>query len=278
MKQIRFLSLTILVCLSCQSNGQMNEAKFTKNYLKALEQKYPDVKYKITGDLKIEAEKNGETMRHFLDNAYNTYKQEPSELDNILEMYSNSAGDLYTSSDQLDTTRIVPIIKDKLYLEEVLRLTEGKEINLVYEKLNEELVVVYAEDKQNSMAYFDNKKLEKSAFVGNLSSLAKTNLEGILPEIEKFGEKPFFMLTAGGDYEASLILLDFIWTKENFPVDGDIVISIPSRDLLMITGTENPDGLEKMKKLAYETINSGNYTLTSDFFVRANNSWKKFDY
>ncbi|MCG8323059.1 MAG: hypothetical protein MI921_26400 [Cytophagales bacterium] len=200
----------------------MNEAKFTKTYAKVLKQKYPDVKYKVTGDLKIEAEKNGQTVTHFLNNAFNSYSQEPSELDNILETYSNSAGDLYASDEQLDTTKIVSIIKDILYLEEVKRLTESEEISLVYEKLNEELVILFAEDTENSISYFDKDKLKKTSFGGDLYSLAKKNLENILPEIEKFGEKLLFMLTAGGYYEASLILLDFIWTKENFPVDGDL--------------------------------------------------------
>lgn len=157
-----------------------------------------------------------------MNNAFNSYSQEPSELDNILETYSNSAGDLYASDEQLDTTKIVSIIKDILYLEEVKRLTESEEISLVYEKLNEELVILFAEDTENSISYFDKDKLKKTSFGGDLYSLAKKNLENILPEIEKFGEKLLFMLTAGGYYEASLILLDFIWTKENFPVDGDL--------------------------------------------------------
>lgn len=58
MNQSEFFILTILlICIGCQSKGQMNEAKFTKTYAKVLKQKYPDVKYKVTGDLKMKRKK-----------------------------------------------------------------------------------------------------------------------------------------------------------------------------------------------------------------------------
>lgn len=275
------LILIILTgCLSFESKAQMNESKFTRAYLKVLKSKYPDVNYKILENLKIEAEKNGSTVTHFLDNSYNSYVQEPSGLNEILETYAKSAGDLYEANEKLDTTRIVPIIKDIQYLEGVERLTTdgNNEIGLVYEKLNDGLLVVFAEDTENSISYFDKEKLSKTSLTGDLFSLALENLENILPDIQKHGDNPLFMLTAGGDYEASLILLDFIWTKENFPVDGEIVIAVPSRDLLLITGSESPDGLKKMKQLADETIKKGSYTLTSTFFIRSEGKWEKFDY
>lgn len=279
MNQSKIFILTILLfCIGCQRTDRMNEAKFTQIYLNALQQKNPDVSYNITGFLEIEAEKEGQTFTHFLNNAFNSYSQEPSDLNNIIETYSNSASELYEQDEKLDTTRIVPIIKDVQYLEEVKKLTKSEEINLVYQELNKELVVLFAEDTEKSISYFTKDKLNKTSFDGDLYMLATKNLDNILPDIEILGEKPLFMLNVGGDYEASLILLDFIWTKENFPVDGEIVILIPSRDLLMITGSESIEGLKKMKKLANEVIESGNYTLTSDFFIRSNGAWKMFEF
>jgi uncharacterized protein YtpQ (UPF0354 family) len=75
------------------------------------------------------------------------------------------------------------------------------------------------------------------------------------------------MITAGGNFEASLILLDDIWTKENMPVDGQIVIAIPTRDLLLVTGSKNIEGISKIKSMAAEAWGQGPYQLLPDLFI-----------
>ena len=47
------------------------------------------------------------------------------------------------------------------------------------------------------------------------------------------------MLKAGGDYEASLLLFDDIWRDGQVKVDGDIVVAVPAKDVLLVTGSNN---------------------------------------
>jgi uncharacterized protein YtpQ (UPF0354 family) len=75
------------------------------------------------------------------------------------------------------------------------------------------------------------------------------------------------MMTAGGDYEASLLLDVGIWTGGQIKVDGEIVVAIPSRDMLLITGSNSQAGIAKISKLAEHTLKVAPYRLTSQLFV-----------
>ena len=44
------------------------------------------------------------------------------------------------------------------------------------------------------------------------------------------------MLTAGGNYEATLILLPEVWESVAEMVSGQIVAAVPARDVLYFTG------------------------------------------
>ena len=51
------------------------------------------------------------------------------------------------------------------------------------------------------------------------------------------------MMTADGDYEASLLLFDHIWRGGKVEVNGDIVVAIPAKDVLLITGSKSRKGI-----------------------------------
>lgn len=70
------------------------------------------------------------------------------------------------------------------------------------------------------------------------------------------------MLVADGNYEASLLLADEIWQSKQIPVKGDYVVAIPSRDTLLITGSEDVENLAKIKELATSTAKDSPYRRT----------------
>jgi len=83
-----------------------------------------------------------------------------------------------------------------------------------------------------------------------------------LTDIKRDGSDGVYMFTAGGNYEASIILLDSLWTKENLPVKGDFVIAIPSRDVLMITGSNDKAGINEAKRTRQKDLRPGNYPIS----------------
>ena len=162
--------------------------------------------------------------------------------------------------------------KDRPWLEETRKamMDRGaKQIaETVHEDLNSDLLILYAEDSPKNIRYFSPKDLEKARIDRKeLRSLACENLKRLLPKIERSGANGLFMLTAGGDYEASLLLFDSIWSNMKKEVRGDVVVAIPSRDLLIVTGSEDSQGIEKMKQIVQKASAEGSYRLTTKLFV-----------
>lgn len=250
--------------LSCSSQPKiLSEQEFTKIYMDSLKQSFPSVKFEIAENLTILATNDGKEGKHYLDNAYKEYKLEPKSIGEIIKRYVVASGELYKEKKPIRTENIIPVIKPIDYLDELRKISKenGKEKEpwIVYEKYNEELIVVFGEDTESSIAYFTQSDFEKlNINKDTLLEFSIENLRRILPNIEKIGEKNMYGLSAGGYLEASLILLPKLWTKENFDVLGDIVVSIPNKDLIFITGTENTTELNKVKEMTEKSYNEGN--------------------
>jgi len=276
-KLLFFLTLTLIYC-SCGNDNTnsksklISEKKFTEIYTDSLKKYHPEYTYTIKKDLEIQVKLNEGGFIHYLNNAYTSYKNEPDSLIAVLSMYLKSASDLYKKEEPIQKNKIIPVIKDAAYIDEMATTLNANNktnepVTLVYEKYNDKLVIVYAEDGENGIAYFATERFKESGLSkDSLFTLAVKNLDSVLPKIEILGEKGYYMITAGGNYEASLILLTDIWTKENIQVKGDIVITIPTRDLLLVTGSKDSDGIKKMTAVAKEAWETGPYQLIPDLF------------
>ncbi len=98
----------------------------------------------------------------------------------------------------------------------------------------------------------------------------------LLPKIEMRRIGDILLISAGGDYEASLLLIDDIWSGGQIKVDGDIVVAVPARDVLLVTGSRNRTGLKKVRELAAKYVAEGRYELTDMLFVYRDGRFSKF--
>jgi len=279
MKKLLIYFIVTLTYYSCSNENSENKGKFisekafTNIFMDSLKKHHPKNEYTIRQDLEIHVKSNGSDHIHYLNNAYTSYKIEPDSLVTVISMYVKSASDLYKKEEPIQKDKIIPIIKDAGYIDEIaITLNQNNKTNepvsLVYEKYNSKLVIIYAEDIENGISYFTLDRFKESGINrDSLYSIALKNLDKILPAIQRNGENGYYMLTAGGNYETSLILLNDIWSKQNVPVEGDIIIAIPTRDLLLVTGSKNDEGIKKLKSVAKEAWESGPYQLTPDLFL-----------
>lgn len=273
---MRYLIILLIfnLTISCSINqDHLTEKQFTEKYYKKAIELNPDIDYKIIYNLHLTSTYDENNYQHFLNNAYSEYKLEPSDLDSVIIKYINASEDLYKSTDSINISRIVPVIKDKNYITDIEKsLSEKGDVesntDLVFEKYNEELIVVFAEDQEKSIKYFSIEDLIKTGFPrDNLLEKSVSNLKQILPEIQSVGDSGLFGLLAGGVYESSLILFESIWNKDNFDVKGDIVIAIPTRDLLFVTGSQDFNGLDNVRENIKESFEIGSYFLTTELFI-----------
>ena len=66
----------------------------------------------------------------------------------------------------------------------------------------------------------------------------------------------------------------------DLPVDlpGDPVVAVPARDVLVITGSESPGGLEKATRCVERVFFAGSHhPLVPDLLIRHHDRWHRFD-
>ena len=278
------LAQIIPLCSGCSNSTVMEPKKFTDEYADHLRQLAPAAKVEIVKDLELKVAPPGRSdFTVFLDNAYNEYKQNPQLKEDVIKKFAASALETidYHKSNPLDRTNIVAIVKDRQWLEDTRQtlITRGaKEFpETVHEDLNSDLIILYAEDTEKNMRYVSPKDLEKAHINrSELRTLAMENLRRVIPKIEQHGTNGLYMLTAGGDYEASLLLFDSIWSGLKNSVQGDVVVAVPTRDLLIVTGSDDAQGIDKMKQIIQQAWSGGPYQLTQKLFVYRAGKFNEF--
>jgi len=257
--------------------------QFTQEYAETLRATLPGLKVKIAKDLELKVTKDdGGEFDVFLNNAYDVYKQDPAKKKAVIRQFVGTAADTPgMAKAQVDRSRIIPIIKDHPWLKEVREtmLSKGmkKLPEMVTEELNADLTIVYAEDTEKSMRFVSPEDLKAAKVeVKDLRALACENLRRILPKIEQRGSDGIYVMKAGGDYEASLLLLDSMWSDGQIKVKGEIVVAVPMRGLLLVTGSDDADGLERVRKVVASASTEGAYRLSPKLFVYRKGKFEEF--
>jgi uncharacterized protein YtpQ (UPF0354 family) len=283
-RYINYAGFTLLIIglllSGCNSKKPiLTEKEFARIYMDSLSKAHPEAKFELDSALTIHAKQGEQEFQHFIDNIYTTYRTDPDSISSILSHYVRSTMDLYVGKGRVDISDVVPIIKPIEYLEEVNSM--GKEPNkfpLINENYNEQLVIVFAEDKEDKLSYLTNDYLDSfSVSKDSLKAIAYRNLQRILPEVKLKGDNGLYMVDAGGLYEASLLLSPTMWTKENFHVSGELVVAIPTRDFLIVTGSNDKKGIKEVKEIVVDWYNKESYPISEYLYKWTGKRFERFE-
>jgi uncharacterized protein YtpQ (UPF0354 family) len=259
------------------TNNILTVHEYTKQYLEVLIKEFPDVSFSIVDERTIEARFKDNLGRLSVDNAYLAYQSNPDSLQQIMASYITSLRSAFAQADEPTANNIVPVIKPHSYLNMTTH-EGGPKVNPgVYEIYNDELVILYAMDLPNNVRGLSESDLTTLGITKeSLLEIAVNNLVKMLPEVQVKGGNGLFMVMAGGNYESSLILhLDLIH-EDNFKVNGDLVIAIPNRDILLVTGSNDTQNIAKVAAIANKMFTENNYPISPSLFKLINNKWQKW--
>lgn len=259
---------------------------FRDLYLAYLRNEAPEAGIEIVDSLEVKVALEDETSHSvFLDNAYQQYEADPGNRDEIIEVYLASFLEVARQEEAgIDPDQIVPVIKDRGWLEEVEASLEERGSRpeemptYLSDPYNSELAIFYAEDSPRNIRYLtEDAVAELEVDRDQLKERAIANLERLTGEFEVMGGDGIYLISAGGDYEASLLLVSDLWDREQMPVEGDFIAAIPARDLLIVTGSENPEGIRRVREMASEGAAQFSYRLSPVLFVRKNGVFEVFE-
>lgn len=267
-------SLLMVLCLAFQAVAQsplLSPEEFTALYVQELQKRAPELKIRTVEPLHV---KLGDGLTAYLDSTFTHYKGNPAGRDKIVADYVTATLEtIHWRGKRVDVSRIVPVIKDLGYLEEVrnnLRNRRGRKLEPSYarDQYNSNLVILYAEDTPLNIRYLGEEDLVEVGFKKEKRRIkAIDNLRALLPKIQVHGENGTFSITAGGIYESSLLLFDHIWRSGQWKVKGELVVAIPTRGVLLVTGSKDDKGLAYVRRTVAKAMKSGSYNLTNRLFV-----------
>lgn len=107
----------------------------------------------------------------------------------------------------------------------------------------------------------------------SLRHAALENLDGMLADVRVHGQPPTLMLDFNG-FESSLLLVAKFWDKLSESVPGDLVVGVPARDVMIITGSQSPPGLAKaLRAVDRVFFAKGPNLLLQDLLVWRDGRW-----
>jgi uncharacterized protein YtpQ (UPF0354 family) len=254
---------------------------FTERVARAAAAALPSASVSVSDDLQFVLRyPSGASATANLAKAYKSYEREPQHLDDIVQAQVSAlreAGGDANGPPKLDRSRIVPLIKERQWFEQVQR--RGREQSppqeLVAEPFNSELVVVYAENRPGALRILSSR--DDVGDRARLRELALTNLSRLLPKIEiRPGADGVLLISAGGGFDASLLLAENLWSNNQIKVDGDIVVAVPAADALVATGSRNAAGLARLRAVAAKFA-AGPNGLTTALFAYRDGKFMRFE-
>jgi len=243
-------------------------------YSKLLQERLPDYMVEFTSESVLRVvNREGKESITYLENLWLKYKKGEEDRPELIEKYARFAMELGAERSLPEKQDIVAIIKDTTYLE-----IGGAKDRTLAEHLCGDLWIVYAQDQPDRITSLTRDSLaELGVTQPELRALAVENLARVLPSAECHGDGPWYQMTAGADYVASLLLMDSIWDQVGEMVAGDVVATVPSRDVLMFTGSESVEGIAAIRERSNEICNSAPHAVSDTLIVRRDGNWSVFN-
>lgn len=147
----------------------------------------------------------------------------------------------------------------------------------VLDVLFDDLVVGYSLGRpygDRLMTWSEFARLELSR--RELRRRAAGYLDAAMETVGIHGQPPALMLSFEG-IESSLLLCDDFWDSLEGSVPGSIVIGMPARDVVIVTGSRSPSGLAKARRAVDRVFFAGGrHLLTRSLLLRRGGSWERF--
>lgn len=239
----------------------------------AVKDRYPQWKVMVsTENALMRIDGGNQTLEVTLGEAYQLYLAAPGNLNEI-------ASDLIKQvQDALPQEQcIIPIIKERAWLDtarqQITQLeTDPKtleaSLNFAYEDYNEELIILFAEDRYNTLRFLTRHEIQASP------EQAIDNLRERLPEISatlltiEGSDARVGTINAGGIYESSLFLISDCWVDNPDPELGELLVSIPSSGTLFFTHSNQTANVEALRQVTEQHYREDERPLSPWIFTR----------
>jgi uncharacterized protein YtpQ (UPF0354 family) len=290
---IIFLMLGLLatsIFAKSASEDLMTKKEFTKNFMKALQVEMPEMQFTTISDLHLSAKTSDkDELEIFLNNHYTRYLSAQATFKSICNDEINSIKNKEMLFVDKSLESILPILKPKDYIDTVkaqLKQTnyKEKEFPFYYEKLNDDIFIVYVFDLPDSMQFVSSKDIKKYHIEKDIRTIASKNLEKYykaskakVEKIDTGKDGDLYVFSADQTYEASLLLANVFLNQQDIPLKGDLVVFLPARNTVLFAGSKDEAGLHIASAIAKQGFSELAYAISPYGYVYVDGKWKRFN-
>ncbi|RZF64621.1 hypothetical protein EWE75_09480 [Sphingomonas populi] len=243
----------------------MSRRQFADHYIAMLAANAPDLTAeRVDEDVRL-SWPDGGSMRQFLGNAYAQYLSDPDAIDSVLEAQLASARATAGVQAGVDLDLVMPLIKSRAWLTTATAQAGGK-VEFVIKPLVAHLIIVFAQDLPDTIAYVKTSDLDDDCDEDRLAARAIANLTARSSALGAVGGDGRYRIELDGFFDASLILIAAQWV-ERLGLGGDPVFAIPSRDQLLVCGSANAPAVAELADIAAQIVASDAYDISAQLLT-----------
>jgi uncharacterized protein YtpQ (UPF0354 family) len=172
---------------------------------------------------------------------------------------------------------IVPVLKARIPVDLQLEFPLPPDDAPIREPLVGDVYVSYVLDFTERYEYVTpRRRTELGLSAAALRDRATANLRGRRADLtlDWASDVKAVTITVGSGLESGLSLDDDLMEKLTQDVDGDLVVAVPARDVLVASGTGHQDGLAELRRTVDRVWATGGERLvTKDLLVRRRGTW-----
>jgi uncharacterized protein YtpQ (UPF0354 family) len=188
-------------------------------------------------------------------------------------------------TDGIDLSKVYPRIKgvftddnpDPVTTKTTI-VIDSIEDNIISKPLAEDIAIVYMIDTGYSFEVIQYKHLTNDITIDMIHEAALSNMAKAITDTTNVDGDPndVMMVTNGGNFEATMVLADFLWEQLEPVFQDNICVAIPANDLLFISASNNPEGRESLRRTVrfYFDENETTGLIVRNIYERNGLGWK----
>ncbi len=260
---------------------QLNEAQFTSLMASTLLSRGIASQVRIERDLVIEfTTPDGQVQKADMTALWNVMEPlgprlRQALIDDQVLAIGRQASRLQTPQAGPGPDNIMPVIKSSAFIED-LRQRTGQDA-LAARKWVGDLWIAYVFDTDERLELLTSaRQAEVSLAPDRIHDHALRNLRRRLWKLDVHENGPIRILSAGGNFETSFLLVDEIWRNAQAKMTAPLVACLPARDVVLFTGANETAALDDLRHAATQLVKNSPYPITDRLYSWTESGWRPF--
>jgi hypothetical protein len=195
-----------------------------------------------------------------------------------LEFYRFLRGQSETMISDLapaDLSQLRLVVKDDRFLDNIAKIAPG--MKPLKQKLAADLWLMCVWDSPNGMRFANLDEPEKYGVSADqmLDRAMKNYLDQpVSPQLAEHGR--LLIAQTRDSYDPTLLVNDAWWTEISSRVQGEILVCVPARHVVLIGGAATPGIVAEMCQAASRIEAGGDHLISNTILVRRKGKWEEF--